>query len=484
MERLVAIIAFCLLAWCCIFLHLDTLSIRMYDESRNAVSAMDMMDNGEYLVRYWLGRPDTWETKPPLLIWLQAASMKVFGYNELAVRLPSALAALFTAIFLWLYCAKREQFWTGFWTAIVLIASPGFVDIHTARTGDHDTLVILFMTLYSLLVYDLIEHEKLSKKAILWMGLLVSLAVLTKSIAGFFAMPGLVVYILFRKKLSFFLTSKWFYGALAILVLIVGGYYSLREYFYPGQLHAIWEMELLPRYTNTSDGAEFNREGFWYYGRQFFTHRWLPFAWAAPLLIFFGLYSKQSRALTSFSLIQFLSLFIIISSGTKNVWYDAPMYPFMALLAGSGLTGTVDFLEEKGWGKRSLVIYVFAVLLVGFGAKTIIQKNLSRHTKDPWPSEQTGYLMRHALKLDEIPRDYFVVTEGYYSHALFYSRSFNKAGLGTIKVRPTTSPFEQGDVLLSCEPSLTKKLWERFPKSHVLHESRGCLFLRIEKKSE
>jgi 4-amino-4-deoxy-L-arabinose transferase-like glycosyltransferase len=36
-------------------------------------------------------QPDLGNTKPPLLNWLQALSMAVFGLSELAVRLPSLL---------------------------------------------------------------------------------------------------------------------------------------------------------------------------------------------------------------------------------------------------------------------------------------------------------------------------------------------------------------------------------------------------------
>ena len=62
------------------------------DEGRYAEVAREMVVSGDYVtprndwVRYF--------EKPPLVYWLTAASLKVFGTNELAVR---AQAAIFSA---------------------------------------------------------------------------------------------------------------------------------------------------------------------------------------------------------------------------------------------------------------------------------------------------------------------------------------------------------------------------------------------------
>ncbi len=57
-----------------------------------------MLNNGNFIVTYFEDKPDMWNTKPPLLIWIQVLFMKFVGVNELAVRLPSAIAAFFTCI--------------------------------------------------------------------------------------------------------------------------------------------------------------------------------------------------------------------------------------------------------------------------------------------------------------------------------------------------------------------------------------------------
>lgn len=54
-----------------IFYDLGGLTIRQWDESRNATNALEMSKNGNYLVTYFNNNIEMWNTKPPLLIWIQ-----------------------------------------------------------------------------------------------------------------------------------------------------------------------------------------------------------------------------------------------------------------------------------------------------------------------------------------------------------------------------------------------------------------------------
>ncbi|UOQ78563.1 hypothetical protein MUN84_08455 [Hymenobacter sp. 5516J-16] len=63
--------------------------IYLWDESRVAVNAAEMALNNNWLVAHFEGQPDLWNTKPPLLLWLQVLSIKLFGFNEVAIRLPT-----------------------------------------------------------------------------------------------------------------------------------------------------------------------------------------------------------------------------------------------------------------------------------------------------------------------------------------------------------------------------------------------------------
>lgn len=71
-----------------LFLHMDTLSARLFDESRQVLNALEMLRSGDWLVTRYQGVADLYNTKPPLLFWLITASYALLGPGELAMRLP------------------------------------------------------------------------------------------------------------------------------------------------------------------------------------------------------------------------------------------------------------------------------------------------------------------------------------------------------------------------------------------------------------
>ncbi|MFM7808206.1 MAG: phospholipid carrier-dependent glycosyltransferase, partial [Planctomycetota bacterium] len=66
------------------------------DEPRYGAMAADMLASGEWLKLRMAGF--TYYEKPPLGVWLIAASEAAFGHHAFAVRLPGALASLVSAL--------------------------------------------------------------------------------------------------------------------------------------------------------------------------------------------------------------------------------------------------------------------------------------------------------------------------------------------------------------------------------------------------
>lgn len=62
------------------------------DEGAFTAATLEMFRRGDFLSTYLLGEPRY--DKPILIYWLQAASVGVLGWNEFALRLPSALMGL------------------------------------------------------------------------------------------------------------------------------------------------------------------------------------------------------------------------------------------------------------------------------------------------------------------------------------------------------------------------------------------------------
>jgi 4-amino-4-deoxy-L-arabinose transferase-like glycosyltransferase len=103
------------------FFLLGSRSLNEPDEGRYSEIAREMIETGDCLVPHLWYLPHL--DKPPMTCWLVAGSMKLFGQNEWAARLPVALAGVsgVWAVFL-LGCSLGGRR-AGRWSAVILQSS-------------------------------------------------------------------------------------------------------------------------------------------------------------------------------------------------------------------------------------------------------------------------------------------------------------------------------------------------------------------------
>jgi 4-amino-4-deoxy-L-arabinose transferase-like glycosyltransferase len=410
-----------------IFVHIDHVPIRIWDEARPAMNAYEMMKNGNYIVTHFDSAPDMLNTKPPLLIWSQVFFMKYLGVNELSIRLPSAIAAFLTCLLILFFSIwYLKQFWFGFIAVMVLVTTYGYMDFHATRSGAYDSLLTLFTTLSGLSFFVFSETKK--NKYLFLFFLASALAVLTKGIAGLLFLPALLFYSLWQRQLLSLVDNKHFYIGLLSFFVIVAGYYLLREINNPGYLVAVYKNELVPRYF---DGIEWHKHPFWYYYDNFVKSRLSMWYLFVPCGIFLGLIDKDSRIkqITLFSTILALSYLLIISiSQTKSEWYDLPMYPFLSILIAVTIFHFYDFLKNFDWqnynllGKIVPIIFIFIIILVPY--QKILGKTYNPQVY-PWEKDfyEIGYYLKDAIKGKQAVDGYFLLDDspwGYNPHIKFY----------------------------------------------------------------
>jgi 4-amino-4-deoxy-L-arabinose transferase-like glycosyltransferase len=225
------------------FLHLNSFPMQLWDESRQAVNAFEMLQTKNFFVTYYNGQPDMWNTKSVFYVWFVALSMKLFGYNLIALRLPSALFGIATVFFIFHFCKNYlEEIRIGIFSALVLITSVVFLGTHVSRTADSDGLVTLLISIYSLSFFKFLESDDVKY---FWTFIFcLALAVLTKSMVGLFMLPALFIYTLIKNKVrKVFINVRFVFGLL-IFIGIVGGIYFLRAAQNPGYLKAVLNNEL------------------------------------------------------------------------------------------------------------------------------------------------------------------------------------------------------------------------------------------------
>lgn len=109
--------------------------------------------------------------KPILIYWFQAISLKMFGLNEFAVRLPSALCAFFWCLALGQFAWRRFGPPVAIAAAGILATSLGPMLIGRAATAD--SLLNLLLTLAALDLWRHLENgqDGPRRRAFAWIGL-------------------------------------------------------------------------------------------------------------------------------------------------------------------------------------------------------------------------------------------------------------------------------------------------------------------------
>ena len=83
--------------------------------------------------------------KPPLGLWVQAASAKIFGFSPLSLLLPEAIMGVLAVALLYYIIARRFGWVAGVASALTLAVFPSFVAV--SRDSGVDPLMILLMLL-------------------------------------------------------------------------------------------------------------------------------------------------------------------------------------------------------------------------------------------------------------------------------------------------------------------------------------------------
>jgi 4-amino-4-deoxy-L-arabinose transferase-like glycosyltransferase len=308
------------------FAGLGESPVRLWDESRQAMNTLEMLRSGNWAYTTFLGQPDFFNTKPPLLIWLQSASAALFGMNEWALRFPSALAVVAACFLLWQRWHKEPvQAFAG----IGALLSSAYCGYHTGRTGDYDALLAFFLLLSLLAAVQWAEDENLRAAWILPAA--TALAFFTKSVAGLLFLPGIGILLLYEKKLWPLLKQKAFWLSALLSVFLVAAWYLLHEKLTPGYLQAVWNNEFAGRIAAS---AEAHTGPWWFYAAYFHEHGFL--LWL-PALAGLALHFRSSVLARAAAICGLVFLVLISISATKIEWYGNPAYLVLAI--GYGYLG-------------------------------------------------------------------------------------------------------------------------------------------------
>lgn len=465
-----------------VFGTLDKMLIRLWDESRLAMNAYEMSKSGNWWVTTFGGEPDMWNTKPPLLIWIQALFIKTFGFNVLSLRMPVAIAVAITLIYIFRTIGKHlKDHLLGFIAALILLTTNGYIIEHVGRTGDYYGMLILFTTISGLSFFNFLRTEQ--KRYCYLFFITLCLAVLTKGIAGLLFLPALFLYTLFKKRTIYLLKQKEFYLGLLIFMMPVICYYCVRACYNPGYFEAVIKNELGGRFLETLENHDY--PFLFYYDlirTQYFSY------WLVLFVIgsFVGIRHRSLyiRDLTLFALLATITFFLVISSAqTKLMWYAAPIFPFMSIIAALPVYRLVGYLKNDTSFKKNTVNYVIAgallaIFIIPYCQTIAYTTEREGDPNAPWVYNK-ALLIKNALAGNiDLEHCKVLITE-YEPHVLLYIYMAAEKGLDISKV--DIQDIRQGDRIITDKDDAVHTLESSFELA-IEYQNDNVRIINIKNK--
>lgn len=204
-----------------------------WDEINFAESAREMLTSGEYTY-VQINYEPFWE-KPPLFIWMQAASMQLFGVGEFAARLPNALCGILTLLVLfWIGKKEFDERMGWLW---VLAHGASILPFLYFKSGIIDPWfnLFIFLGLYFGYAYLFKSQKRLLHASLL--GLFTGLSMLTKGPVGplLVGLPAIIFLITNRRE-------KFSIRFLDVLLSLVAFLLSGGFWFFLQILEGRWEV--------------------------------------------------------------------------------------------------------------------------------------------------------------------------------------------------------------------------------------------------
>ena len=191
-----------------------------WDEINFAESAREMIESGDYLTVQINFQP-FWQ-KPPLFIWMQVLSMKLFGVNEFAARFPNAICGIITLLILFnigkkIYDLKFGLLWTLSYAGSIL---PFFY----FKFGIIDPWfnLFIFLGVYFIIIFNQNQNYKQRLFFVVLAAVALGLGILTKGHAAFLIwfLTWLVYFISKKGKFKIKLSEL---TAFVVTLFLIGG---------------------------------------------------------------------------------------------------------------------------------------------------------------------------------------------------------------------------------------------------------------------
>jgi len=280
---------------------------------------------------------------PPLFIWLEAGSFKVFGINDAAAKFPSALLGCGTILLVYFLTLELTgEVWTSLFAMLVLASTQFFL-----KNATHAMTDVPFTFFFTLAMLCYVKGLK-SEPYIALLGLPLALALLTRSVIGFLAVGIIAVHLVLTKRFRL-LASPWLLSGLVFAVALPSAWF-LSQYQLHGPASFTSHLRFISNKVYVESGAR-GLSSILNYPLSLLKYYWpwLPFMLAGLFVEIRAMRSKKHDAAVLLITWVFLVLLSFTLVQTRYPRYIMPVYPAFAILAAIALERSIPPVCRKAF---------------------------------------------------------------------------------------------------------------------------------------
>jgi 4-amino-4-deoxy-L-arabinose transferase-like glycosyltransferase len=301
------------------------------DEGLHAAIAQEMNLRHDYVTPTFLGEP--FLDKPILFFWAEAASLRLFGDREFAVRLPPLLFGVLGM--LGVAALGRGLFDETIGLLGGIVYGTMLLPLGVSQVAVHDVAVVPLLCAACAAIAG--------RRSPLLAGLALGLSILTKGLVGvaFTGLFVIAILIVDRRDSLRLAAALGVAGLVAVLVALP--WYVAMERAHPGYLHYYFVERHLQGYlTATQRHAG---RGWWYY-LPIIAGGSLP--WTGYLIGAARLARQRPVRLAIWTWFG-LGVIFLSAGESKLVTYILPVFPALALLAADAIASARTFRNPTGF---------------------------------------------------------------------------------------------------------------------------------------
>jgi hypothetical protein len=251
-----------------------------------------------------------------------------------------------------------------------------------------------------------------------------------------------------------------------------------------GYLYRTWYSEYTRYFVNVMSWH--NHSWYYYFWNwhrlEFFT----PYVFALPIAISAGLISRAHREMTTLLPVHAFTFVAILSYPiVKLMWYDAPVYPLLALMIGVGTIVLWSRCESalklnNTWSLTWLSVLL--ILLFAIPVRNMYHRNAALFLPVDI-LEREGFFVRQLHHESPELKDYKILmqaeTNAHYTQIDFYVNAYSRYEGYSLDILQDTSMVAPGYMVACCQEEQMAWLRQKFELKELKESEIGCVLVEV-----